>query len=53
VSCNEGAAIGPGPVYALSRGPFARTAVMPFVLASKNPSGPPGVRARLTPVVAW
>ena len=31
---NEGAAIGPGPVYALSLGPFARTVVMPFVLPS-------------------
>jgi hypothetical protein len=31
---NEGAALGPGPVYALSLGPFARAAVMPFVLPS-------------------
>jgi hypothetical protein len=30
----ESAAIGPGPIYALSLGPFARTAVMPFVLPS-------------------
>ena len=31
---NEAAAIGPGPIYALSLGPFARAAVMPFVLPS-------------------
>jgi hypothetical protein len=31
---NEVAALGPGPVYALSLGPFARSAVMPFVLPS-------------------
>jgi hypothetical protein len=34
VDPNEGAAIGPGPIYALSAGPFARAAVMPFVLPS-------------------
>jgi hypothetical protein len=31
---NQGAALGPGPIYALSLGPFAHTAVMPFVLPS-------------------
>ncbi len=31
---NEGPALGPGPIYALSLGPFARTAVMPLVLPS-------------------
>jgi hypothetical protein len=30
----EAAALGPGPVYTLSLGPFGRTAVMPFVLPS-------------------
>ncbi len=34
VDRSEGAALGPGPVYALSLGPFAHTAVMPFVLPS-------------------
>src|SRR5215472_8409517 len=31
----ESAALGPGPVYAQSIGPFARKAVMPFVLPSR------------------
>jgi hypothetical protein len=31
----SGAAIGPGPIYAVSLGPFARTAVLPFVLPSR------------------
>ncbi len=30
-----GAVIGPGPIYALGFGPFARIAVMPFVLPSR------------------
>jgi hypothetical protein len=35
VDPNEAAAIGSGPIYVLSLGPFARTAVMPFVLPSQ------------------
>jgi len=34
VARNEGKAIGPGPIYALSLGLFGHTAVMPFVLPS-------------------
>jgi len=35
VDPNEGAAIGRGPIYALSLGAFGRTAVLPFVLPSR------------------
>ncbi len=35
VSRWTGVAIGPGPIYALSYGPFGRTAILPFVLPSR------------------
>jgi hypothetical protein len=51
VDPNEGAAIGPGPIYALSAGPFARAGVMPFVLPS--PAGLFGGSAWGGQILKW